>query len=185
MENLFSLLSSIEDVKDKERPPIHLWQPDIVKDIDLTIRRNGDWYYEGSIIKRQRLVHLFASVLKREQDGDYYLITPVEKCRIVVEDVPFLFLLMEVEGKGKEQRLSLTSNTGEQVTISKDSPLFFRQDSQSDVMIPYVTIRDGLVGKLNRNVYYQLAELLVSNEIDGEEQFGIWSCGHFMVFPSE
>lgn len=182
MEIPFSLLSALEDVKGKDKPPIHLWDPKTTTKIDLVIKKNGDWYHEGSLIKRHRLVHLFASVLKREPNGEYYLVTPVEKCKIIVEDVPFMMILMNVEGEGKMQKITLTSNVADTVSVSAQNPIKWVTDSESGEPIPYIEVRDGLLGKLNRNVYYQLTDLMIQSEIDAENWFGVWSQGDFIPF---
>ena len=96
----YSLMSELGKVQENEHPPVHLWHPDVERDIDLVISRDGVWNYLGSPIKRPRLVRLFASVLRRDGD-DYYMVTPVEKSRITVEDVPFQVVLMNVTGEGK------------------------------------------------------------------------------------
>ena len=177
----YSLLAALEKVKDKGKPPIELWDPVNVKDIDMEVKANGDWYYMGTPIKRQRLVHLFASVLRREADGDYYLVTPAEKCRIRVTDVPFQALLMTVSGEGEKQVLTITTNMAETVEIGPDHELRFEVDAATGEPSPYVHIRGDLEARLNRSVYYQISELLAERSIDGIEWLGIWSSGHY--FP--
>ena len=161
-------------------PPVHLWHPENEKDIDLVIEQDGTWQYQGSAIKRPRLIKLFASVLRKDGD-DYFLVTPVEKCRIQVEDAPFQGILMEVDGEGQAQRLTLTTDVGEQVIINEEHPLRIQQAGEQ--WIPYVMIRAGLEARLNRNVYYQLAELMVEHEhpVEGEQWLCIWSDGE--LFP--
>lgn len=176
----YSLLSELEKVQDKSLPPVHLWQPENEKDIDLVIEQDGTWQYEGTPIKRPRLIKLFSSVLRKDGD-DYFLVTPVEKCRIQVEDVPFQGILMEVEGEGQAQRLMVTTDVGEQVTINREHPLRIQQAGEQ--WVPYVMIRGGLEARLNRNVYYQLANLMVENAHPetGENWLCILSDGD--VFP--
>ncbi|MFT5209684.1 MAG: hypothetical protein ACI9CE_001406 [Flavobacterium sp.] len=180
MEVPFSLLSALEGVKEKDKPPIHLWHPEAVNDLDIVIKANGEWFYLGTPIKRQRLVHLFASVLRLEADGEYYLVTPVEKCRIKVEEVPFIMILMDVKGEGQEQVLTLTSNMAETVEVKKSNPITFLFEEDSLAPSPMIHVREGLMGKLNRNVYYQLADLMVDGEIDGNIWVGVWSNGDFI-----
>ena len=176
----YSLMSELGKVQGSELPPVHLWQPEVARDIDILISRDGVWNYLGSPIKRPRLVRLFASVLRREGD-DYYLVTPVEKCRITVEDVPFQVLLMDVAGVGESTCLQLTTDMGEVVSIDHEHPLRIIQDG--DEWIPYVVIRDGMEGRLNRNVYYQLADLMVPGKhpTASGEWLGVWS--HENFFP--
>lgn len=177
----YSILAALKNVKDKSRPPIHLWDPPNVKDIDLEIRANGDWMYMGTPIHRQRLIHLFASVLRREESGDYYLVTPVEKCRIRVIDVPFQAVLMDVRGEAEHQVLVLTTNMAEEVTAGAQHRLRFSFDPVTDEPSPYIHVRDGLEARLSRSVYYTLAELLVEKVVEDENWMGIWSDGVF--FP--
>lgn len=176
----YSLMSELSKVQDSEHPPVHLWHPDVERDIDLVISRDGVWNYLGSPIKRPRLVRLFASVLRRDGDS-YYLVTPVEKCRITVEDVPFQVVLMDVVGDGISTCLQVTTDMGEVVPVDDEHPLRIIQDGAE--WIPYVVIRDDMEGRLNRNVYYQLADLMVPGKhptLDGE-WLGVWSRENF--FP--
>ena len=164
----YSLMTELEKVSAKGLPPVHLWQPENVKDIDLVISRDGTWRYGGTPIKRRRLIHLFASVLKLEAD-EYFLVTPVEKCRIKVEDVPFQIILMDVSGEGPDQLLQVTTDMAEQVEIGGEHPL--RIEQQGEEWIPYVMIRGGMEARMNRNVYYQLAELITEEQ----DEMGVWS----------
>ena len=177
----YSLLAALDKVKGKQKPPIHLWNPDHVEDIDMEIKSNGDWYYLGTPILRQRLIHLFASVLRREDDDAYYLITPVEKCRIQVADVPFLAVLMTVINQGEDQRISFTTNMAEEVQLDVEHPLRFEFDPETGEPSPYLHIRDGLEARLSRSVYYELVELLQESAVDGVDWLGIWSDSIF--FP--
>ena len=179
-EGPYSLLAELEKVKDKGRPPIHLWNPDNVKDIDMEIHEDGSWFYMGTPIKRPRLVHLFASVMRLEGD-DYYLVTPVEKCRIKVQDAPFLIVLLDDSGEGQSQRLGFTTNMSESVTLGPDHGLRVKIDAETEEPALYVMVRDGLEARINRNVYYQLAGLLAESEQDGVLWHGLWSEG--MFFP--
>lgn len=179
MEDLpYSLMSELDKVSGTSNPPVYLWHPELEKDIDLVVSRNGLWNYLGTPIKRPRLVRLFASVLRKEAD-EYFLVTPVEKCRITVEDVPFQVLLMTVEGEGEQQTLKMTTDMGESFFVDEQHPLRIIQEGQE--WIPYVLVRDGMEGRLNRNVYYQLADLLqASSHPDLDEQWlGVWSCSQF------
>lgn len=176
----YSLLAELEKVKDKGRPPIHLWNPDNVKDIDMQIQADGTWYYMGTPIERPRLVHLFASVMKLE-NGDYFLVTPVEKCRIQVEDAPFQIVLLENTGTGESQILVLTTNMGESISLGSEHGLRVDIDSETEEPALYVMVRDGLEARVNRNVYYQLAELLEEGEVSGTPWHGLRSQGVF--FP--
>lgn len=174
LELPYSLMSELEKVSDKSHPPVHLWHPDNEKDIDMLVAKDGTWLYGGTPIRRPRLVRLFASVLRREND-DYFLVTPAEKCRIAVEDTPFQGVLMDVAGVGENQVLQITTDMGERVQIGAHHPL--RIEQQGEEWIPYVFVRDGMEARLNRNVYYQLADLLMSSP--DSDRLGIWSDGQF------
>ena len=141
---------------------MHLWKPDYCGEIDIRITKDGLWFHEGSPIGRPQLVRLFSTVLYKEQQ-DYFLITPVEKMKIAVEDAPFIITTMEVEGAGTEaQKLIFTTNVGDEVIVDADHPLIFRASSEGEQGgVPYVIVRYGLEAKLSRPVYYQLAEFAV------------------------
>lgn len=182
MADPYSLLAQLDKVKDSERPPIHLWNPDSVKDIDIVIRRDGAWEHEGTEIKRLRLARLFATVLRLEDDGEYYLVTPVEKCRITVEDAPFAAIAVSAEGEGSDQRLTFTTNMAEKVTADADHPIRVVVDDETGEPSPYVMVREGLEALINRSVYYELVKLLTTETIDGTECAGLWSGGEFFSF---
>lgn len=181
----YSLLAGLEKVKDKKNPPIHLWNPDNVQDIDMVIKRDGTWYYMGSPVTRNRLVWLFSTVLRREDDGEYYLVTPVEKCRITVEDAPFQAILLDVKGEGESQELHFTTNVADQVVADREHPLRFDIDDETDEPAPYVLVRDGLEAMLARNVYYHLVEYCTIREINGVPWLGVWSRGEFFPMMKE
>jgi hypothetical protein len=144
----------------------------------LRIGRDGTWFYQGSPIGRKPLVRLFASVLKREADGQYYLVTPAETVPIVVEDAPFLAVAMEIEGSGKDMRISFRTNLDEVVTAGPEHPLTFRREKDGR-FTPFVLIRAGLDARIARPVYYEL--VAAAQEVNGVP--GIWSGGRFFPFP--
>lgn len=181
----YSLLAELEKVKDKGNPPIHLWNPDNVTDIDMVIKSDGTWYYEGSPINRRRLVRLFSTVMRKEEDGHYYLVTPVEKCRIKVEDVPFQAVLLDVKGEGKNQELHFTTNVADEVVAGDDHPLRFHIDEETHEPSPYVMVRDGLEALLARNVYYQLVDHCTVEEQNGDRWVGVWSRETFFPIMKE
>jgi len=148
--------------------------------MDMLIARDGSWIHEGKPIRRAALVKLFASVLKRESDGDYYLVTPVEKVRIRVEDCPFVVLDMDIEGEGVRQKLVFTTNTGEKVIAGERHRLQIQVHPDTAEPHPIVHVRSGLNGLINRSVFYRLIDLAVQHNPDsGETQLGIWSDGVF------
>jgi hypothetical protein len=173
----YSLLADLEQVRHKGKPPIHLWNPENVSDIDMTIEADGSWMYLGTPITRQRLSHLFSTVLRREADGEFYLVTPVEKCRIRVVDAPFVAILLAEAGTGAAQTLSFTTNMADEVTADSEHPIRVAHNPDTGEPAPYIMIRDGLEAKITRNVYYQLANLVVEQD----DVLGVWSAGTF--FP--
>ncbi|PWB35893.1 DUF1285 domain-containing protein [Pseudomonas sp. SDI] len=165
---------------DKGLPPVHLWNPDFCGDIDMRIARDGTWFYQGTPIGRKPMVKLFSTILRRDGD-DYFLITPVEKVGIKVDDAPFIAVSLAVEGRGAEQLLRFTSNVDEVVEAGAEHPLRFVIDPLTQEPAPYVHMRSNLEALIHRNVFYQLVELAQDCEIDGEQWLGVWSGGAF--FP--
>jgi hypothetical protein len=154
------------------RAPVELPQ------LDMRIARDGTWYYRGSPIERLPLVKLFASVLRREADGSYWLVTPAERGRVVVEDAPFIAVEVDVQGEGRDRQLIFRTNLDEIVAAGLDHPL--RIDTASDgAPEPYILVRPGLEARLARPVFYELADLGHEEVIDGDAQFGLWSGGMF------
>lgn len=155
--------------------------PDVCGDLGLRIDRNGVWFYHGSPILRKEMVCLFASVLRRDRLGRYWLVTPGEKGIIEVEDVPFIAVEMAVAGCGRDQVVSLRTNVDQTVTLDGEHPLTMRAGAGGEDLLPYVLVRDGLEAKLARSIYYDLVGLGFEDEIDGERVYGLWSSGIF--FP--
>ena len=153
-------------------------RPAELGDLDMRIARDGTWYYRGSPINRIPLVKLFASVLRRDNDGSYWLVTPAERGRVVVEDVPFIAVEVEMQGTGRDQQLIFRTNLDEIVTAGPDHPL--RVETAADgTPAPYILVRPGLEARLARPVFYELAELGHEERVGDEEQFGVWSSGMF------
>jgi uncharacterized protein len=146
-------------------------------DLDMRITRDGSWHYRGSPIGRPALVKLFASVLRREEDGQYWLVTPAERGRVMVEDVPFVAVELRAEGLGRQQRLVFRSNLDEEAVAGAAHPLRSAFDPVSGAPIPYILMRDRLEARVLRSVFYHLVDL---GEQNGD-QFGVWSSGQF--FP--
>jgi uncharacterized protein len=155
-------------------------QPVPSGDLDMRIAKDGTWLYQGSPITRLPLVKLFASVLRREDDGEYWLVTPAERGRIVVEDAPFVAVEVTAEGQGREQRLIFRTNVDEIVTADSAHPLRCATDPQSQSPHPYILVRDRLEARILRPVYYHLVAL---GEEDGV-RFGVWSSGLFFPLGS-
>ena len=178
------LLSAAESEGKKARglPPVHLWNPEFCGDMDMRIARDGTWFYMGTPIGRERLVRLFSTILRHDEDGKYYLVTPVEKIGITVDDAPFLVIAMKVEGEGRNQLLTFTTNVGDETVAGPEHPMRFEIDEETGEPAPYVHVRARLDALINRAVFYDLVELGVEEEHEGERWFGIWSGGVFFPF---
>ncbi|WP_263260926.1 DUF1285 domain-containing protein [Pseudomonas sp. RIT-PI-S] len=159
-------------------PPVHLWNPAFCGDIDMRIARDGTWYYLGTPIGRKPMVRLFSTILRRDGDA-WFLVTPVEKVGITVDDAPFVAVLLEVEGEGERQRLHFTDNVENRFTAGAAHPLRVETDAGTGEPAPYVLVRDNLEALVHRNVFYQLVELAVTREINGQQCLGVWSAGEF------
>lgn len=159
----------------KGPPPVHLWDPPFCGDLDIEIRRDGTWFYLGTPIGRAALVRLFASVLKRE-DGKFYLVTPVEKVGIRVEDAPFL----AVDCTAEAGDLRFVTNVGDEVVAGPDHPI--RVEIAPDgTPRPYLHVRRGLEARIDRKTFYRLVDLAEPGQHAGEDWLGLRSGGVF--FP--
>lgn len=156
-------------------------QPFFCGDIDMRIARDGTWYYLGSPIGRKPLVKLFASVLRREADGDYYLRTPVEICRIKVDDAPFVAVDVDAEGSGADRRLVFRTNIDDTVTADVEHPIRVAFDPETKEPSPYVMLRDGLEALIARPVYYRLVAMGEERPCAGGAELGVWSAGRYFV----
>lgn len=172
------LLGQIPKGEGKGLPPVHLWNPDFCGDIDMRIARDGTWYYLGTPIGRKPMVRLFSTIIRRDGD-DYFLITPVEKVGIQVEDAPFVAVTLQVEGEGEAQVLRFTTNVEDEVVAGSEHPIRVEIDPVTFEPSPYILVRRNLEALIHRNVFYQLVELAVEREIDGEPWLGVWSGGEF------
>jgi hypothetical protein len=161
--------------EEKRLPPVEKWQPTHCGDSQMRIARDGTWYHEGSPIGRPAMVRLFSTILRREPDGGFVLVTPAEKLDIAVEDAPFLAVELKSEGEGKRRSLAFRLNTGELVVAGPEHRLRFEAGPH-----PYVEVRAGLDALVARPVYYELAEIALA---EGADPPGVWSGGVF--FPLE
>ncbi len=175
LESISEQVGQHQQKKDPANPPLHLWHPDLSGDIDIVIKADSSWIHEGRPFERQALVRLFASILRREEDGEYYLVTPVEKWRLQVELLPLLVTDFDILGKpGAGQQVQITLNTGRQYLVNGDQPLYTpAHENQADV--PAVKLPHGLAAIFTRAAYYRLVEACVSSD----EGTGIYSCGEF------
>lgn len=178
---------SLLDGIDPDRlPPLDQWQPPLSGAMDLRIARDGTWWHEGRPIERQPLVRLFATILRREADGEHYLVTPVEKWRISVEDAAFLAVRLDVDGEGRDQRLDFVTNPGERVEAGPERPIVVEYHAGREEPAPYLAMRNGLRARLTRPVFLELAERAEPGEMGGAAVYGVWSRGAFFVLgPAE
>lgn len=161
-------------------PPVHLWNPPYCGEIDMRIARDGTWFHEGTPIGRPAMVRLFAGILKREGDR-HYLVTPVEKVGITVDDAPFVAVDFEVSGFGSEQTLTFETNVGDRTVAGPDNPIRVVRDPETGEPSPYVHVRAGLEALIDRKSFYRLVELGETRKVDGVAWFGLASSGAF--FP--
>lgn len=161
--------------KNVSQPPLDQWHPELSGDMDLNISRDGQWIHKGKPLAREAIVRLFSTILRREDDGEYYLITPVEKWRIQVEDTPLLAHSFEVSGSGEDQVIRLTTNVGETLEVGNEHPLEVGSYDDSGQPRPVIYVRHGLYARLVTAAYYDLAEHVVEKTIDGSTMFGVFS----------
>lgn len=162
-------------------PPVERWEPDYCGEMDMVIRRDGSWWHEGARIGREKLIRLFSRILRKDADGETYLVTPVEKIRITVEAAPFLAVRVDAAGEGRERRVAFATNMDDLVVAGPDHPLRIEigPDGEPD---PYVHVRGRLEALITRAAFYDLAELAEEGVDEaGEPCMGVWSRGVF--FP--
>ena len=157
-------------------PPVDAWNPSHCGDSGMRIARDGTWFHEGSPIGRPAMVRLFSTILRREADGRFVLVTPVEKLDIEVEDAPFTAVEVKSEGEGLDRSLAFRLNTGDMVVAGPDHPLRFA--GRGDGPHPYLLVRSGLEALVARPVYYELAEIALA---EGANPAGVWSGGAFFA----
>ncbi|MBN9303580.1 MAG: DUF1285 domain-containing protein [Devosia sp.] len=156
--------------------PVDKWNPPYCGDIGMKIRRDGTWLYQGGPIGRIALVKLFASILRKDDDGRTYLVTPAEKVDVEVEDAPFLAVEMAVAGEGAKRTITLRTNVDDVVTVDAEHPLRFAPSEPDGGLKPYVRVRGRLEALCTRAVYAELVELAEAHD-DGGDEVGVWSGG--------
>ncbi|RLT97908.1 DUF1285 domain-containing protein [Ketobacter sp.] len=155
---------------ERKLPPLEQWNPPFSGDLDMRIQRDGRWFYLGSEIKRQALVNLFATILLREGD-EYFLVTPVEKYRIQVEDAPFVAVLVETLDGAEGPALQFETNVGDKVIAGPQHPIRVEVDAESGEPSPYILVRKNLEALISRNVFYQLVDQAEVKEGTSNELF--------------
>jgi len=165
-------------------PPVEKWNPPFCGDLDMRIAADGTWFYLGTPIRRPALVRLFASVLKREE-GRYFLVTPVEKVAIRVDDAPFLAVEMEIENRGPQQNLLFRSNVDDVVRCDADHRLRFEPEAGTGGLRPYLHVRRDLWAKVTRALFFDLVGIGEVREEGGRRMFGVVSAGEFFAMAPE
>lgn len=148
-------------------------------DFNIRIDRNGLWYYQGTPITRKSMIKLFSKVLKKDSNGEYWLITPYERGRIEVDDVPYLAEELHNKGHGKSQEINFRTNIDEKIPLGPDYSLWLEFNKYSGVQLPYIETGKGLSARLKRSVFYQLVELGEVREVKGDLCLGVWSRDKF------
>ncbi|WP_421857534.1 DUF1285 domain-containing protein [Oricola sp.] len=185
ISGLQALLSRSVDTE-RGLPPVDRWNPDYCGDLDMVIRADGTWFYMGTPIGRAPLVRLFSTVLRKDEDGKTYLVTPVEKIGITVEDAHFVAVEMHVRDRGPDQVLTFRTNVGDVVEAGPEHALRFELEAESDGLKPYLHVRGRLEALVSRAVMYDIVELGETVEIDGEQMFAVRSGGEvFAVMPAD
>jgi uncharacterized protein len=162
-------------------PPVHLWNPAECGDIGMEIRADGSWWHDGTKITRARLVKLFSRILRKDEDGFTYLVTPYEKVIVHVEDAPFRAVRVDRAGApGPDQSLTFLTNLDDETVAGPDAPIRVETDAATGEPAPYVRVRARLDAKLTRAAFYDLVDLAVPAP-DGTPRLGVWSRGVF--FP--
>ena len=156
----------------------------ICGDIDMSIDNHGIWHYEGSPIGRSELIKLFSSVMRRDNIGDHWLITPSEMCRIQVDDAAFMAIELTQEGSGKDQNLTFRTNIDKTYVLSASHPLRIENNPDTGEPAPYIGLDHGIEAKLSRAVFYQLVNLAIEETVQRDKIYGIWSGGHFSPIGS-
>ena len=170
------LVASVKAAKSQSLPPVHLWNPPFCGDLDIRIAKDGTWSYLGSPINRFEIVKLFSSILKKENDK-FFLVTPVEKVGITVEDAPFIAVDFALAGEDKAQRLTFTTQVGDTAVAGLCHPIRITFNPETDEPSPYILIRASLEARIDRKSFYRLVD--ICSHHDG--WFGVWSDGQF--FP--
>jgi uncharacterized protein len=179
-QGLDGLATAARTAAKRGLPPVHLWNPDFCGDIDMRIASDGTWFYMGTPIGRAPLVRLFSTILKREGDK-HFLVTPVEKVGIRVDDAPFMAVEMQKDGSGDDQRLHFRTNVDDWVECDSAHELRFKKEAKGGGLVPYLHVRRDLWAKVTRPIYYDLVELGEERSVNGSDMFGVSSGGVFFA----
>ena len=178
--SLQELMKALQDTEDGERP-VEKWNPKYCGEMDMVIKSDGSWWHDGGQITRKGLVGLFASILRKDEDGRTYLVTPVEKIGIQVERGHFIGTRVDIEGEGESQRLFFTTNLDEVIEAGPKNPIRVETHPETLEPMPYVTVRGRLEAAMARPVFYELVENAVEVETPEGNQLGIYAAGMFFA----
>ncbi|WP_040607103.1 DUF1285 domain-containing protein [Oceanicola sp. S124] len=180
-----SILASARAAKGRGLPPVHKWNPPFCGDLDMRIARDGTWFYLGTPIGRPELVRLFSTILRKDGDS-YFLVTPVEKVGITVEDAPFLAVDFDVSEEDGQQVLTFLTNVADRAVAGPDHPIRVSRDPDTGEPSPYVLIRDRLEALIDRKSFYRLVDIGETAPHEGQDWFGIRSSGQFFpIIPAD
>lgn len=174
-----SLAEIVRAVDEQRLPPVETWNPAHCGDSEMRIARDGSWYHQGTLIRRPEMVRLFSTILRREPDGRFVLVTPGEKLDIAVEDAPFVAVEVKSDGTGADRRLAFRLNTGDFVVAGPFNMLRFAVGEIGPH--PCLSVRGGLDALVARPVYYELVEMALD---DGADPPGVWSQGAFFAMTA-
>lgn len=172
-----SLNDVLRLVEERRLPPVDQWNPEHCGDSEMRIAACGTWYHQGSPIGRTEMVRLFSTILRREEDGSYVLVTPVEKLSIEIEDAPFVAVELSSEGRGRKRRLAFRLNSGDLVVADEEHRLQIRGTPEEPR--PYIHVRGGMDALVLRPLFYELAHMAMHEQEAAEGSIGLWSCGIF------
>lgn len=177
----FTLADLMKAMKDDQSGlrPVEKWHPEYCGEIDIVIKSDGSWWHEGTQVTRKGLIGLFASILRKDDDGETYLVTPVEKMLITVERAHFVAIRVDVKGEGENTRLFFTTNMDETIEAGPDLPIRVETDPDTLEPMPFVNIRGRLEASLARPVFYELVEHAVEIETPDGPQLGVYAGGTF------
>lgn len=174
-----SLAEVARMVAERKLPPVERWNPEHCGDSEMRIASDGTWFHQGSPIGRKEMVRLFSTILRREADGGYVLVTPVEKLSIEVEDAPFIAVELSTEGAGESRTLAFRLNTGDLVMADGEHRLSIRGTAEEPR--PYLHVRNGLEALVARTVFYELAAIALEEQESADAPIGLWSNGTFFA----
>ena len=179
--NLYDPIALAAHIQDGKPLSLDRWTPPLSGELSLYIARDGTWWHEGVPIKRDSLVKLFSTLLRREDDGHYYLVTPTEKWHIQVEDAPFLAVWVDIEHPGKNQVLRFRTNLGDTISAGPDHSIKVKYAFNGDEPAPYVHVRGRLWALISRSVFLELANLIIEKHLANKIVYGVYS--HQVFFP--